>query len=268
MAHLYHDREPPPDHSLLEPPRYSAPTLRSGGRRISCNSSRGTPAPQEGRTRKRVDPRTLASHLDGPWRVVCVQEGAGFVTDRSLAENFYCAVLLNKDTFERGHTCAPIQVPCSLRYSSWAVEGMVVTGKFRRAPSCLLLHGCEHPCRQRMRKKKAIRVHCVISPRPICASSSLWFFYGDFNKGAEREALSGGSDDHRRISPLEAAFSFASVPTPTFGVTPCASALGARPMATKWPESCGLPLRAGIPQSMSHQAARLVQRHPCSYRPK
>ena len=62
------------------------------------------------------------------------------MTGRSLTENFnittqhHCAVLLNKDTFTRDFTCTPIRVPCSLRYSSWAVEGVVVTGKFRRAP--------------------------------------------------------------------------------------------------------------------------------------
>ena len=71
----------------------------------------------------------LATHLNGPWHVVCVQEGAGFVTDSSLAENFYviiqhlCAVLFNKDTLARDFTCTPIQVLCSLRYSSWAVDG-------------------------------------------------------------------------------------------------------------------------------------------------
>ena len=80
----------------------------------------------------------LPSHLNGPWHVICVQEGAGFVTDSSLAESFdvitqfHCAVLLKKDIFARDCTCTPIQVLCSLRYSSWAVEGMVVTGKFRR----------------------------------------------------------------------------------------------------------------------------------------
>ena len=74
----------------------------------------------------------LATHLDGPWHVVCVQEGAGFVTDSSLAENFHviahhqCAVFLYKDTFARDFSCTPIQVPCSIKYSSCAVEGMVV----------------------------------------------------------------------------------------------------------------------------------------------
>ena len=64
-----------------------------------------------------------------------LKKEAGFVTDRSLSENFYvitqhrCAVLLNKDTFARDFTCTPIQVLFSLTCSSWAVEGMVVTGK-------------------------------------------------------------------------------------------------------------------------------------------
>ena len=86
------------------------------------------------------DPSLLASHLNGPWRVICVQEGSAFVSDSSLAENFHVvtqlhgAVLFNKDTFTRDFSCTPIKDPCSLRCSSWAVEGMVVTGRFRRAP--------------------------------------------------------------------------------------------------------------------------------------
>ena len=85
-----------------------------------------------------LDPSLLASHLDGPWHVVNVQEGAGFVTDSSLAENFHvinqhhCVVLRNKDTFARDCSCTAIQVPCSLRCSSLAIKGMDVSGKFRR----------------------------------------------------------------------------------------------------------------------------------------
>ena len=121
------------------PRRSGGPALRSDQRNprqtdklqiLSWN-----PGPARG-----SDPSLLASHLNGPWHVICVQEGSGSVTDSSLAENFHaithdhCAVLLNNDTFARDFSCAPIQVPCSLRYSSGAVEGMVVTGKFRRAP--------------------------------------------------------------------------------------------------------------------------------------
>ena len=75
------------------------------------------------------------------WQATSTARGtAQVVTDSSLAENPYvvtqhhCAVLLNKDTFVHEILCTPIQVPCSLRYSSWTVVGMVVMGKFRRAP--------------------------------------------------------------------------------------------------------------------------------------
>ena len=81
-------------------------------------------------------PGTLVLHvaqINAPWRTTSTDLGtltvlkkeAGFVTDRSLAENFYVitqsrsAVLL-KDTFARDFTCTPIQVPCSLTCSSWA----------------------------------------------------------------------------------------------------------------------------------------------------
>ena len=56
-------------------------------------------------------PRALTAHLHGPWHIICIQEGAGFVTGSSLAENIHvatqhhCAVLLNKDTF-----CARLNV--------------------------------------------------------------------------------------------------------------------------------------------------------------
>ena len=77
------------------------------------------------------DPCLMASHLNGPWRVVCVQEGSAFCNDMTLQDS---AVLLNKDTFEPNCSCVPLLVPCKLRCASWAVEGMVVAGKFRGAP--------------------------------------------------------------------------------------------------------------------------------------
>ena len=35
------------------------------------------------------DPSLLASQLNGPWHVICVQERSCFVADGSLAENFH-----------------------------------------------------------------------------------------------------------------------------------------------------------------------------------
>ena len=72
--------------------------------------------------------------------VNCVQERSCFVTDSSVQENFYvvarhrCAVFLTRTPSSTTSLVLPIQDPCSLRCSTWAVEGVVVTSKFRRAP--------------------------------------------------------------------------------------------------------------------------------------
>ena len=88
-----------------------------------------------------LDQRALVYHLNGPCHIVCVQEGSGFVTDNTMQVNFYvvtqhpCAVLLNKDTFKYDISCTLFQVPCSLRYAAWAVQGVAVTDEFRGRPT-------------------------------------------------------------------------------------------------------------------------------------
>ena len=67
---------------------------------------------------------------------------------------------------------------------------------------------------------------------------------GDFNKGAERDALSGDPGD-RRISLLEAALIYAFVPWPTSGVTPLWGP-GGELQGNKWPECCGFVM---LPES-------------------
>ena len=110
MAHLYHDREPPPDHSLPEPHRYSASALRPDQKEKPGNRGQiysfypGTLAPA-----MRSDPRTLASHLNGLWCAVCVQEGAGLVYDRSLSEIIHVITQHHRGVF-LGRACTPLQV--------------------------------------------------------------------------------------------------------------------------------------------------------------
>ena len=36
------------------------------------------------------DPRVLADHLFGPWHIICIQEGAVFVTNNASAETLLC----------------------------------------------------------------------------------------------------------------------------------------------------------------------------------
>ena len=106
ISHPYSDREPASEFLDQSPLRSGGPALRSdqSNRRQTDKLQifSWNPGPARG-----SDPGLLASHLNGPWHVICVQEGSGFVTDSSLAENFYvitqhhCAVLLNKDIFAR-----------------------------------------------------------------------------------------------------------------------------------------------------------------------
>ena len=138
----------------------------------------------------------LTSHLNGTWHVVCVQQGAGFVIDSSLAENFHvitqhhCAVLLNKDTFARNVLLTPIQVACSLRYSSWAVQGMVVTGKFRRAPhpSCSYFTVANIHINNECAKGRSVCIALLLLVRDLCMKLGAVILTSDVNKDAERAA--------------------------------------------------------------------------------
>ena len=145
------------------------------------------------------DPSSLANHLHGPWHAVCVQEGSRFVTDRSLAENFHvitehhCVALLNKDTFTRDFTCSHIHVPCSLRCSTWVVEGMVVTGKFRRAPdpSCFYFTVANLQINNQCAKRRSVCIALLLVIQDLCLKLGAVVLTCDFNKAVEREAPSG-----------------------------------------------------------------------------
>ena len=115
----------------------------------------------------------------GPWHVICVLEGSGFVTDSSLQENFHvvtqhhCAVLLNKDTFEYDISCTACLIPCSLRYASWALEGMAVTSKFRRAPdqSCSYFTIANIPFNNECAERRSVCVELLLLPQARCGST-------------------------------------------------------------------------------------------------
>ena len=70
---------------------------------------------------------------NGPWHVICVPEGLALSPTvpckrtSHVVTQHHCAVLLNKDTFEYDISCTLCLIPCSLRYASWALEGMAVT---------------------------------------------------------------------------------------------------------------------------------------------
>ena len=107
-AHLYPVQEPTPAHSLPTQRPFTPSALRPHHNNRRCSDSLHILSWNPGSARG-SDPSTLANHLNGPRHAVCVQEGAGFVSFRSLTENFHvitthhCAVLLNKDTFDSGY---------------------------------------------------------------------------------------------------------------------------------------------------------------------
>ena len=272
ISHLFSDREPAPEFLDQSPRLSSGPALRSDQRNrrqtdklqiLSWN-----PGPAKG-----SDPSMQATHLNGPWHVVFAQEEVGFVTDSSLAENFHvitqhhCAVLLNKDTFTRDLSCTPIQVPCLLRYSSWAVEGMVVTGKFRKAPdpSCAYLTVANVHIKNEWAKRRSVCIDLLVLIRDICMKLGAAILTGDFNKGAERELASSAPTDQRRISPLEAALSRANVLWPTSGVTPLRASHG-EPHGCTLPECCGFVM---LPESQNQwlimRNRSIHPRRPCGH---
>ena len=100
----------------------------------------------------------------------------------------HCAVLLNKDSFECDNTCTPIQASCARRHSSWAVEGMFVTGKFRRLPDqmspCFTVANVhvENECAK-------CRSVCIALPllfRDLCLKLGAVVPTVDLHKGAAR----------------------------------------------------------------------------------
>ena len=86
----------------------------------------------------------------------------------------------------------------------------------------------------------------LLVTRDLCLKLGAVVLTGDFNKAVERETLSDDSGD-RRISPPEAAFSYACVPWPTSGWQQMAGVLRSRHVA-----------RAAEP--VAHPATRFVRR--------
>ena len=77
-----------------------------------------------------------------------------------------------------------LQVPCSLRYSSWAVEGMVVTGKFRSAPnpSCSNFTVANVHINNECAKRRSVCIALLLLIRDLCMKLGALILTGDFKK--------------------------------------------------------------------------------------
>ena len=76
-------------------------------------------------------------HLTGPWRIICAQEGqaswpAVLSRRTSTSPSISVAPCASTRTlFSWVLSCTQLQVLCTQKYATGAIEGMVVTGKFR-----------------------------------------------------------------------------------------------------------------------------------------
>ena len=131
-------------------------------------------------------------------------------------------------------SCTSIQVPCSLRCSAWTVEGMVVAGRFRRAPdqSCSYFVANLH-INNVCAKGRLVCIALLLLIGDLCLAAVI--LTGDFNKAVARETPFG--DDERRTIPLEAAFNHANIPWPTLGIALVWGPSG-EPNGQKWPDCC------------------------------
>ena len=169
---------PPPSRLGAEPKRPQPPSHRPAGSALRPDHWNNRPSDRlqllswnPGPLRG-LDPNLLASHLNGPRHVVCVQGGADFFHDKSLQDNFCivtqhnCAVVLNKKPL---HVCAalrPLQaqifhVGCRGHGCCWQVpQSSRQVG--------LSLHGRQRSHHQRVRQADCNALFLLI--RDLCLS--------------------------------------------------------------------------------------------------
>ena len=149
------------------------------------------------------------------------------------------------------------------RFRSFARSG-VPRGPFRACllpasfggarPVVLLFHTANAA------KIRSVCIALLLLIRDLSIKLGVVTLTSDFNKGVEREAAANGSMDHRRMSPLEAAFSHANIPWPTSGIRPLWGPIG-EPHGGTWPECCGfvvLPVSQSQWRLMRHGSVNVV----------
>ena len=115
-------------------------------------------------------------------------------------------------TFCIAQSCSTRTMLLSKNYAEWALEGMVLKGRFRRTAvggwhyfSILNDH-----VTQKCAARRSICINLLLLMRSRCVQEGVTLLTGYFNKGVQRGRLG-------EPSPLEAAFSRAPVPWPSLG---------------------------------------------------
>ena len=128
----------------------------------------------------------MASHRNGPWHVVCVQQGAGFVTDPGnfhVITRHHCAVL-NKDTFERDYTCTPIQVRGPSR--AWL---SLASSAEHPDPSGSHFTVANIHTNNECGEQRSVCLALFLLVRDLCLKLGAVVLTGNFSKAVEREGL-------------------------------------------------------------------------------
>ena len=138
----------------------------------------------------------------------------------------------------------------------WAVEGMVVSGKCRRAPdpSCSHFTVASIHIDKECAKRRSVCIAFLCLIRDLSSKLSAAIVTCDFDKIGDRKLPAGASDCQRRISPLQAAFNHANIPWPTSGATLPCSPYG-EPRGGTWLDCCGFVVLPDL------QSQRLRIRH-------
>ena len=163
----------------------------------------------------------LATHLNGPWHVICVQEGSPFCSDVTLQLRCGLPVRLRSPP-QQGHLRAQPFV-CSAPHS-FASSGMLHGPKrawlslaispelpTSRAPTFTVAN--IHINSERA-KRRYVCIVLLLLIRDVCLKLGAVVLTSNFHKGAERELPPGGSESQRRISPLESRQSSAPLASP------------------------------------------------------
>ena len=213
--HLYDDCEPAPeflDRSSRRSPSHALQPDQPNWRPTDkLQILSWNPGPARG-----SDPSLLASHLNGPWHGICVQERSGFVT--------------NKFPGRRTSTWSPsTTVPYSSRRTPSSTTSLV--HRFKSHVLCGTRHGllkawwsCSYftivniHINNERAERRSVCIALLLLVGDLCLKLGAVVLTGDFNKAVEMDTSSG--DGERRTSPMEAAFRHTNIPWPTGGVTP------------------------------------------------
>ena len=205
VFHLYSAHEPPPEFLKKSPRRSHEKALGSDQHswrptdKLQILSWHSGPA-------RGSDQRALADHFNGPWHIICIQEGAGFVTGNSLERTSTSppsttAPCSSTRTPSRGTFCARrcrfrVRTPTShgrskvwmsltssaelptLRVHIFTIANIVVNNEWA--------------------KRQSVCIALLLLIRDLCSERCAVVLSGEFNKAVERELPAG---DGKRATP-------------------------------------------------------------------